>query len=548
MRNLKIVRRSTVRPPAALHVVSTFDNANDSLLCSYGPSEASSAIELRRFSRGRQDDGTVLASWDAPCPIPTLSCDRVISLQYFADIATACLVFAGGDLVIVREDPLSNEEKIEIVGSVDAGIAAAAWSPDEELLAICTNADTLLFMTRDFEAVTTIQFTEDDLKASRHVSVGWGKAETQFKGKRAKALRDPTMPERVDEGRLSSFDPGEATISWRGDGAFVAVNKIHAQRRRILRVYSREGTLDSVSEPVDGLEGALSWRPLGNIMAGVQRLEDRIDVVFFERNGLRHGQLTLRLTPTEMSEWGRTIQLKWNSDSSVLAVSFCDRVQLWTTGNYHWYLKQELVIETGDPSDVGPVGMAWNSEKSLQLALTRPGKIQRFDLIQDVSGSPPVPPNDLGTIAVIDGTLLKLTPLRIANVPPPMSLYEITVRGNIIDVALTQDRIAILQSDAVDVYAYDRSGSEYISSQTFNGGLQVCFHNESLMVFSEDSIWSLVGGSESLPISPPTEVCRLFSTLDLGAAVMCWDRNVHRLNDQCRMELMSKRYVGRSES
>ena len=36
------------------------------------------------------------------------------------------------------------------------------------------------------------------------------------------------MPEKVDQGILSSHDDGCTTITWRGDGAYVAVNSIEA--------------------------------------------------------------------------------------------------------------------------------------------------------------------------------------------------------------------------------------------------------------------------------------------------------------------------------
>lgn len=253
---------------------------------------------------------------------------------------------------------------------MDAGITAAKWSPDEELLAIATKADTVLFMSRIFEVITDVAMTAEDLKASNHVSVGWGKKETQFQGKGAKALRDPTMPEKVDEGVLSPNDDSRVTITWRGDGAYVALSKIEDGARRLIRAYSREGVLDSVSEPVDGLEGALSWRPAGNLIAGIQRLEDRIDVVFFERNGLRHGQFSLRLTSEQLHLPGQHIKLSWNPDSTVLAVTLADRVQLWTMGNYHWYLKQEIMTSSLLPAN--PV--SWHPEKALRLVATAPGK------------------------------------------------------------------------------------------------------------------------------------------------------------------------------
>jgi elongator complex protein 1 len=290
---------------------------------------------------------------------------------------TACLVLAGGDIVVVREEPMSGEERIEIVGSVDAGITAARWSPDEELLAISTKVNTVVFMSRSFEGITDVTMTGEDLKASNHVSVGWGKKETQFHGRGAKALRDPTMPEKVDEGVLSSNDDMKATISWRGDGAYLAISTIEAGARRIIRVYSREGILDSVSEPVDGLEGALSWRPAGNLIAGIQRLKDRVDVVFFERNGLRHGQFSLRLTSEQLRSTEQHINLSWNSDSTVLAVVLADCIQLWTMGNYHWYLKQEIKASNVLPD----YSMIWHPECALRFVTLGRGKCISVDRI-----------------------------------------------------------------------------------------------------------------------------------------------------------------------
>ena len=314
---------------------------------------------------------TLITSWDAPCPNPELRCDEILSLHSFEDSQTACLVFAGGDIVVIREEPLDGEDRIEIAGSVDAGITAATWSPDEELLAITTKADTVVFMSRSFEGITDVVMTTEDLKLSSHVSVGWGKKETQFKGKGAKALRDPTMPEKIDEGTLSLNDDSRTSISWRGDGAYLAISTIEGAARRLIRVYSREGVLDSVSEPVDGLEGALSWRPAGNLIAGIRRLTNRTDVVFFERNGLRHGQFSLRLTPEQLQLDEQHISLSWNSDSTVLAVVMADCTQFWTMGNYHWYLKQEIRTRTPIlPSD----SLVWHPEKALRAMTTSPGR------------------------------------------------------------------------------------------------------------------------------------------------------------------------------
>ncbi|RMZ66090.1 elongator complex 1 [Pyrenophora seminiperda CCB06] len=461
MRNLNIVGRSLLRfageEPLPL-TATAWDAATNALVCAFGPSESRATIQLKRLHHTRtsgEEKLQSIASWDAPCPLPSLTHDSILSLHHFADTATTCLILAGGDIILVRENPTSTEELVEIVGSVDVGISAAAWSPDEELLAITTHAETLLLMSRDIENIASVNLTPEDVNVSSHVSVGWGKKETQFKGKRARALQDPTVPESVDEGVLSPVDDRSVTISWRGDGAWFAVSKVEEERRRMIRVYSREGQLDSVSEPVDGLEGSLSWRPSGNLIASTRRTAENVEVVFFERNGLRHGQFDLRFTPEELTALTTPLSLKWNSDSNVLAVSYPNKVQLWTMSNYHYYLKQEHSFpETASRT----VACNWHAESPLVVALSTSGALQILKYASTISAGSIAPPNDFGMVASIDGQVsLKLTPLRIANIPPPMSLHTLTLESKPVDVALSKsgNRLAVLSDTDLAVYSLD---------------------------------------------------------------------------------------------
>ena len=464
MRNLRNIHRSVVRRPGTRPIAaSAWDvNGEGSIICAFGPTKDNVLLELKRWKH-YESSWEPIASWDAACPLPDLECDQIIDLHYFPDTFSSVLVLAGGDLVVVRESPTLGEDKIEIVGSVNAGISAASWSPDEELLAISTKLSTLLYMTREFDNVVSLEMTGDDFKVSDHVSVGWGKKETQFKGKRARALRDPTVPETVDEGVLHPSDAGQTTISWRGDGAYVAINSIQ-DVRRVIRVYSREGVLDSVSEPVDNLMHALSWRPAGNLIAGVQCLESEIKVIFFEKNGLRHGDFNLRTNAEEVKSWVAEINLKWNVDSSVLAVCFKDGVQLWQMGNHHYYLKQELLCASK---------VSWHPEKALHLTIQDEAVLQRLAYATVVSGTNTSPPHDHGIAAVIDGKLLKLTPLRYANVPPPMALSEVSVEDNITDVSILgeedagQTRFAILHQGTVSQFLWDLQSPPILVRQTY---------------------------------------------------------------------------------
>ncbi|KAJ6440781.1 elongator complex protein 1 [Purpureocillium lavendulum] len=460
MRNLRNVRLG--RWSHADITSACWDPETDEVLCTIGPTSQSSTIELVRVSeKNLTTSYKTVASWDAPSLNPDLSVDRVIGSQYLSASGTTCLVLEGGDIITVQEDEFSDDgARIEIMGSIDAGIAAARWSPDEELLTVVTKDNNLIFMGSTFDPVIEVPMTPEDLKASKHVSVGWGKKETQFQGRGAKALRDPTIPEKVDEGVPSIHEDGSTTISWRGDGAFVAVNSVQEGNRRVIRVYSREGELDSASEPVDGLEGTLSWRPSGNLMAGIRRLSDRIDVVFFERNGLRHGQFTLRSPQGSVTSHDK-IRLQWNSDSTVLAVALDGLVQFWTMSNYHWYLKQETPIASGCPL------LSWHPEKALRfVAATSTNAILTEYIFHTTRGSCR-PPCDNGTVAVIDGATTKLTPFRTANVPPPMSLFDVESDSAVVDVAFGHQNtsFAVLHRNGVDFYNMPMKNGRSIKPQ-----------------------------------------------------------------------------------
>ncbi|KAK4667213.1 putative elongator complex protein 1 [Podospora pseudopauciseta] len=475
MRNLRNIGHSVFRDPvpdspfptaasaSAPFSASCWDVSRDEVIVARGPTARDARIELSRVVKHTHErppchlKSRNIATWDALCPNEDGSPDVIRSIHYFSDTLTTCVIMAGGDIVTVTEDEetAAGEAHIEIVGTLSPSISAARWSPDEELLAIATGDAKVLFMSRSFDVISEVGLSEEDLRLSKHVSVGWGKKETQFigKGAKAKGLRDPTIPEKVDEGALSSNDDGRCTISWRGDGAYVAVNFLQQGQRRVIRVYNRDGELDSVSEPVDGLEGALSWRPEGNLMAGIQRLSDRIDVVFFERNGLRHGQFTLR-APQDSPDVAAELALEWNSDSTVLAVIMKDRVQLWTTGNYHWYLKQEFLCGDGGSKHHQSSKFAWHAEKPLLCVAATAGKVLINEYIFTIARGPGVSPHDFGAVAVIDGQTLKFTPFRTANVPPPMAFDELEVESPIIDVTIGRDcnSMAVLHRGGVSFF------------------------------------------------------------------------------------------------
>lgn len=106
---------------------------------------------------------------------------------------------------------------------------------------------------------------------------------------------------------------------------------------RRIRIFSRLGEHSSTSEPLAGLEGSLAWVPSGEILASTQRRtfsraqtdpagqnpgatteeEEQLQVVFFERNGLRRHDFEMReLRAQRVQVWG----MRWNAASDLLAL------------------------------------------------------------------------------------------------------------------------------------------------------------------------------------------------------------------------------------
>jgi elongator complex protein 1 len=106
-------------------------------------------------------------------------------------------------------------------------------------------------------------------------------------------------------------------------------------------------------------------------------------------NGLRHGGFLLPF-PVEKSV---VKELQWNSSSEILLVwvvvsgengVLTDVIQLWTTGNYHWYLKQTFRYQRGVPESV-LTACGWSQTDPYRLYLTSAGgKITVLEWIWDV--------------------------------------------------------------------------------------------------------------------------------------------------------------------
>ncbi|KAI8929674.1 IKI3 family-domain-containing protein [Entophlyctis helioformis] len=379
----------------------------------------------------------------------------VAGIQFVADSQALCVAMHSGDIVLVHLDgPEGAAPHIENVGVIDGGIRAMEWSPDSELVLFVTGNGTILEMTKDFDVICEVPIDVDAQGEAVPVSIGWGKKETQFHGTEGKLAAKQSNQPQVDKTYLSPEDDHVPRLSWRGDGNYFVCSTVDAaQGQRKLRIYNRESVLQSTSEFVAELEHPLSWRPSGNLIASTQRHGQlKREVVFFEKNGLRHGQFALA-NPDDI-----VLDMQWNADSTALALLVSRPasdshqpnpalIQIWTANNYHWYLKQEIRAEAGS---TGYNCMLWDPEAPHRLhALLNDGEYRRFDYIPEVYTSSSLSASSSAVVAVIDGAKLLLTPFRHKNVPPPMSFASIALPAPAKFVAFAPSSAASVNAAAI---------------------------------------------------------------------------------------------------
>jgi len=451
MRHLSTLAWQTLSAPAQpWHAVVADVEANDAAYVARIEHGRSTSLTLARVCiASAADELATLSVAPAPPGVPPLPDLRLLSDggDSVHHAPALCVITGGGDMVL---QPVGDDAgPADVVGSVDAGILAAAWSPDEDLLVLITGGPMprLLLMTRHWDVVHEAPLATDDFGAEAPVNVGWGSKSTQFHGSEGKqaAMAAAQAPAAGDpRGPLVPDDDGLPRVSWRADGAYFVVSSAEpsadgAHQHRLLRIYTRAGVLSATSDPsVRGISHVLAVRPTGNLIATSQRMggpyapgrTGRHDIVFFERNGLRHGEFSLRedaesmpdvpLAPSvpPLGPWARerTMErLAWNADGTILAVLLRGAthvLQLWTTGNYHWYLKHEAEYDVVHD-------IAWHPEQPLTLLVAHTSvELRTFWLETPCSRG--LPPHDAACAAVVDGAHVLLTPFRWHNVPPPM--------------------------------------------------------------------------------------------------------------------------------
>ncbi|KAL1117518.1 hypothetical protein AAG570_003836 [Ranatra chinensis] len=275
---------------------------------------------------------------------------KVVDFSYNYITNSLVLAIEDGDLLVYYFD--QDAKNFCCACNVELGLRALEWSPDQENLVLSVGDDNcLLVMSSSFCVLNEIFLEESSEGEQKLMSVGWGRKETQFHGSEGKKAATAPLP---DLSALSVADSCGLTVTWRGDSALFAVGYMCTQSKaRRIKIFSKEGALQCASEDLPGLEEPMAWRPSGNLIGLVQSLPSKYVIAFMEKNGLKHGEFIIpQNIKVDLQLFFSVDKLIWNADSSILGILASDKtsgeesLMLWTTGNYHWYLKQKIVLES----------------------------------------------------------------------------------------------------------------------------------------------------------------------------------------------------------
>ncbi|TDH68081.1 hypothetical protein CCR75_003808 [Bremia lactucae] len=358
-------------------------------------------------------------------------------MNYVAELGALVCASTRGALVSVDLDTMEGEE----VGCVDSGLRAVAWSDNQEVVALITGAGSLLVMGNDWKILYEVEI-------------------------------NAFLPSGSELWVCEPYDnKWLCELCWRDDSAFVALNiatNIQGEDRmeQKLMTFTAQLEFHALGRHEDGralstLGKALDWSQRLALIASSEVRKGRWHVVFFEANGLRHGEFS---TPASYCSPEYEVGVvRWNSSSDILAVSLhgsengddssrLSKIQLWSRNNYHWFLKQELTLKSND----GLVSLAWDEEKSGRLNIvacsfrTQALTLYEYEFAWDCccleaerlqssalrdGEETALSHSSVAVTAVIDGAQLLLTPLHQAIVPPPFALHETTFDAAINSVA-----------------------------------------------------------------------------------------------------------------
>ena len=242
-----------------------------------------------------------------------------LSVEYVSEQEQLVGVFGDGTILGAPLDIQGQLSSVHVIGEVAGSeLLVVSWSPDRDLCALLGDGPSLLMLSAE----------------------EW--------------MMEAQAP------KLQSGKPVSAC--WRGDGQMIAVRTLGDESPLVIFSRDAEMLAKASIEAEEVLGRCIAWKPSGELIAAVNTHAKK--VVFFEPNGLRHGDFPLNRD----FEVNVDVGLSWNADSDILAVWNKTLVHLYVRENYRWYLKQSLNLP-GEEQGNSFVGLGFSCNFSCQLCL-----------------------------------------------------------------------------------------------------------------------------------------------------------------------------------
>lgn len=387
----------------------------------------------------------------------------------------------------------------EEVGMIEGGIAGMEWSPDGEMVAIVGGYGQCLLLTAGWDVLMEMSVWSTACSDPQPTAA----AEQD-----ALALDESEDPQAVF--REVPLTMNDVSISWRGDCRYfstvVRVGRCSDSPGRI-RVWDVDDqVLHALGEQSPGTLPVVAWQPNGRVMCVANYLSDRqvgevgalrqmthaqgdqgqapevrhvgawkrelkrreeaerlrgeatgpSRVFLYERNGLQHGEFVI---PGEC----RVEYMEWSSDSKTLAVvlrhdSGAISVQIWCRSNWKWYNKF-----TRRFIGVDKVRVMWQDALgggARLCMLTSDGQLTKIGFVWGYHTS------DYGTVGVVDGRSILVTPMSECMIPPPMCAVEVACGKPIISLDFTvaeggNEMVGALLDDGSIAYGICEDGCDW---------------------------------------------------------------------------------------
>ncbi|KAL4852847.1 Elongator complex protein 1 [Chlorella vulgaris] len=203
----------------------------------------------------------------------------IAAFDFVPELDAMCLALSSGELVLLsaHASPGSAAPAVEEVGAVDGGLAAAAWSPDGELLVLVTGSGSLLMMSKSWELLSEVpllQHKQQPLSATEAAAAVVAGHSVAADGT-AGTVDHSKLAEGPAEGQAPLLSPESVSVTWRGDGRYFATASVDSPgaSAAVIRVWDRgTGELHAEGEAAAGLLPAIAWQPNGrHLFAAVSK-------------------------------------------------------------------------------------------------------------------------------------------------------------------------------------------------------------------------------------------------------------------------------------